>query len=335
VRERSAQDLKRFDPAMVAKGSAFATSVAAGDLDGIVRVGVLRGEGGFGKVFEAVAGGRTVALKKMDHSTEKAVSVNLNEVGCLAELRHKYVVNMERAIVCTPAGATRPQCWILMEFMQGGTLQQASKASKFTTAHVAYVAKSALSALTFMHSRCYAHRDLKSANIMLSIEAEVKLIDFGLCTRIPMPPKAKYDQATEGSARFANHARDGGGLIHMAGSPFWMPPEMIWRAPHGLAVDIWSLGISLWEMAEGKPPNAKNKLKALFTAATEGIAPLARHSVNTGFGDFLAGALTLSPTDRPTAATLEESPFIAEAASVDAMSAVLRSVFMADALQGL
>jgi len=335
VRERSAQDLKRFDPAMVAKGSAFASSVAAADLDNTVRVGALRGEGGFGKVFEAVVSGRTIALKKMDHSTDKAVSVNMNEIGCLAELRHKHVVNMERAIVCTPQGATRPQCWIFMEFMKGGTLQQASKASKFTVAHVAYVARSVLSALVFMHSRCYAHRDLKSANIMLSIEAEVKLIDFGLCTRIPMPPKSRYDHATEGHAKFPNHARDGGGIIHMAGSPFWMPPEMIWRAPHGLAVDIWSLGISLWEMAEGKPPNAKNKLKALFTAATEGITPLARHSNGTAFGDFLGGALKLSPTERPTAASLEESPFLTEAASVAEMSDVLRQVFVADALQVL
>ena len=49
---------------------------------------------------------------------------------------------------------------------------------------------------------------------------------------------------------------------HMVGSPYWMPPEMIKKEPHGLPVDIWSSGICTLELMNGKPPNRDNSLKA-------------------------------------------------------------------------
>jgi serine/threonine protein kinase len=67
------------------------------------------------------------------------------------------------------------------------------------------------------------------------------LVDFGLCSDVSQ-----------------------GEVVHMVGSPFWMPPEMIRRDPHGLPVDIWSLGVCLMELANGHPPNRKSSIKVQY-----------------------------------------------------------------------
>lgn len=71
-----------------------------------------------------------------------------------------------------------PELWIIMEFMEGGTLSQAAKAYKFGEEHVAFVARETLKGLQYLHEKNWAHRDLKSHNIMMSIEGEIKLSMF-------------------------------------------------------------------------------------------------------------------------------------------------------------
>lgn len=130
-----------------------------------------------------------------------------------------------------------------------------------------YVVKQVLAGLGFLHKYFLAHRDLKSANIMITVHGDVKLsmfsthplsyndflvsffllsnflVDFGLCSDISQ-----------------------GEVVHMVGSPFWMPPEMIKRQPHGLSVDVWSFGICCMEMANGHVPNRKSSIAVcLFT----------------------------------------------------------------------
>lgn len=128
-----------------------------------------------------------------------------------------------------------------MEHLEGGTLDQVAKSVNFTEPQISFVAREVLKALEYLHSENLVHRDLKSSNIMLSIKGEVKLIDFGLCVDISSGKKTA-----------------------MVGSPFWMPPEMIRRLPHGAKVDIWSLGICLVELANGCPPNVKSSLKVNY-----------------------------------------------------------------------
>merc|ERR1711959_42771 len=106
-----------------------------------------------------------------------------------------------------------------MEFLEGGTLSDACKARQFKEDELAFVAREMVRGVAYLHENNLAHRDIKSPNVMMSTSAEIKLIDFGLCRDLRDGPQT-----------------------HMVGSPYWMPPEMIKKQPHGLPVDIWSTG---------------------------------------------------------------------------------------------
>jgi len=178
----------------------------------------------------------------MPHETTKQKRKNFQEIRFLRFSRgHANILNLHTASL------VRDEIWLTTELLDGGTLTQAVAAHQFEELEIAYVAKEVLNALNFLHTNQMAHRDLKSANIMLTLAGGVKLIDFGLCSDISQ-----------------------GKVVHMVGSPFWMPPEMILRQPHGLPVDVWSFGVCLMEMANGHPPNRKSSIKAMFVAATTG-----------------------------------------------------------------
>jgi len=134
-----------------------------------------------------------------------------------------------------------------MEFMEGGTLTESCKKHNFEEDEIAYVSKHMLLALIFMHKNSITHRDLKSANVMMTIEGDIKLIDLGLCAIL-----------------------EGGYKVGMVGSPFWMAPEMIRREPYDNKIDIWSFAICLLELANRHPPNDSNIIRAMFTTAVEG-----------------------------------------------------------------
>jgi len=153
---------------------------------------------------------------------------------------------------------------------------------------------------------------------MLDMSGSVKLIDFGLCSDISQ-----------------------GEVVHMVGSPFWMPPEMILRKPHGLMVDIWSFGICLMEMANGHPPNRKatfqqgnnvdTALKAMFVAATTGYPePLEGNHWTTDFRDFIGRCVQVSPLARSDVPTLLKHSFLKKAFERSDMSEWCKMVFTPD-----
>jgi p21-activated kinase 1 len=74
----------------------------------------------------------------------------------------------------------KDECWVVMEFLEGGTLTEARKSHNFEEKEIAYIAKELLKGLVYLHSLGIVHRDLKSENIMMSVLGDIKLIDFGL-----------------------------------------------------------------------------------------------------------------------------------------------------------
>lgn len=282
--------------------------------DGIVKKDVkvqeVVGEGGFGRVYMAknLKGKGRVAVKKMKHVNPRDQFRNLSEVHFLKRVDHPNIVRFISAYT------TLDELWIVTEFMEGGTLSQAIKGFEFQEKQIAFVAKEMLQGIFYLHQNKLIHRDLKSANIMMTTQGDVKLIDFGLC----------LDYAVQGDKR-----------CHMVGSPFWMPPEMIKRQQYSYPVDIWSFAICLLELANGQPPNRKSSLKAMFTAGTEGYPKPFKNPAQwtRDFKDFMSRCLQSDPEERATAEELLQHPFLAKADTRKGMKKILSHIFLQNTME--
>jgi hypothetical protein len=243
------------------------------------------GRGGFGCVFDALVideerqkeEGVHVAVKKMPHRTEDDKQNNINELRFISRTKHENIVRYFGSYLW------RDELWVVMEMMEGGPLTKAIMEYNFQEKHIAFVSRAVLRALDHLHDMHICHRDLKSENIMLTKEGEVKLIDFGLA------------ETTEN-----------GWVIDILGSPFWIAPEMIQLKPHGPPVDIWAFAISILEVINGRPPHDENALCALYFAGTTGVPKPIENPANWSkdITDFVTKALVMDPEKRPTAKEL-------------------------------
>jgi len=274
----------------------------------ILKVQECVGEGGFGRVFQAKnlrAKGKEskVAVKKSAHVTSHEKNRNLREINFLQKLDHPNIVKYFTSYV------SHGEILMVMEFMEGGTLTEAKNAYNFQEKHIAYAAKEMLTGISYLHNHGLAHRDLKSANIMMTIKGEVKLIDFGLCIDL--------NDLNQRKSR-------------MVGSPFWMPPEMIKREGYNEKVDIWSFAICLLELANGKPPYRKSALKAMFVVGSTGYPqPFTKPGEwSTSFKKFMAACLATNPEDRANADQLLKHKFIEKADSQKSMKKILTHIFL-------
>jgi len=231
--------------------------------------------------------------------------MNLDEIAVLKFCNHPNIVQYMNSYIF------EDEVSVVMEYMEGGTLSEAVKRFTFNEDHIAYIARETLKGIQYLHSNNLVHRDLKSGNVMLTTKGELKLIDFGLAIEIS---KCR---------------------VHMVGSPFWMPPEMIQCKPHGFPADIWSFAICLIEMADKRPPNRKARIKSMFITATEGLIPYVQeqnHYSNL-FKDLLHKCLEMDPSKRSTAEQLLSHPFIIQATTQVVMEDILRQIFLTRAFE--
>eukprot|EP01130_Rhizamoeba_saxonica_P015733 TRINITY_DN710_c0_g1_i2.p1 TRINITY_DN710_c0_g1~~TRINITY_DN710_c0_g1_i2.p1 ORF type:complete len:417 (+),score=88.19 TRINITY_DN710_c0_g1_i2:938-2188(+) len=269
------------------------------------------GKGGFGSVLSSklhLKGeeehGNRIAIKKIPHDTERNRENNYSEIYFLMECKHKKIVRY-----CN-TWQVKDEIWIITEFLEGGTLSDAARMHQFSDDHIAYVAKSVLKGLSFLHSKQFAHRDLKSQNVMMSIEGEIKIIDFGLCADFSEGPRTK-----------------------MLGSPYWIPPEMIKGKPHSFPVDIWSLAVCLLELFLSAPPLSVSSLKCMFSAATIGLEHTIPDSASPEAADFLRKCLVIEPEDRETADELLKHPWVDRKELKEGIDIVLRKIFLTQQLE--
>lgn len=265
------------------------------------------GKGGFGRVFAAkdIATKKRVAIKKLPHATDKDKKNNYCEIAFLSTCNHPNIVKFNRAWEFDD----KQEVWIVTEFLEGGTLSEAVKVHQFTERHIAYVAREILKALKYLHSLGYIHRDLKSGNVMMSIEGQIKLIDFGLCC-----------DTVDGDR------------LQMLGSPYWIPPEMIKKKRHGCPADIWSFAVCVLEMYLKEPPHSDSRLFAMFTAASAGLASAIPPRASENARDFLSKCLEINPKKRWTADQLLAHPFVTAPKLEEGIRDVLRGVFVSNSL---
>jgi len=270
--------------------------------------------GGFGDVFIAKDTNlkKRIAIKKIPHRSEDE-KYNFSEIGFLHLVNHPNIVKFHTAYEIMNTKLNTKEVWIIMEYLQGGTLGEAAEKHRMEEHHTAFIAGQMLLALKYLHSINYVHRDLKSANVMLSIEGQVKLIDFGLCTELSNGPQIK-----------------------MLGSPYWIPPEMIFGLPHSFPADIWSLGVCLLELFLLKPPYYGFPIKCMFEAATTGLVECIPFSASKNAKDFLTKCLTQNPKDRLCAEDLLEHPWVSNSSELrNGFKSIMLSIFVGTALKSI
>ncbi|KAL7718047.1 Serine/threonine-protein kinase [Entamoeba marina] len=235
------------------------------------------GKGGFGE-----DDGKQLALKILKHAANERFSKIGIEVARLYHWRHPNIVGYEG-------------CWIFdnkvyigMEYCSQGTIKELLRSKqKFSEPDAAFVIRETLRALQYIHEYGFIHRDIKTANIMLSSTHAVKVIDFGLVIRTSNLPSNR------------------------AGSKAYMAPEVIKQIPYGTAVDVWSIGCVAQELIEGNPPYKEIGLvKGTFKTATIGAMGLRNPTkVSKEFKSFIDKCFIFDFKERPTCEDLLTMPF--------------------------
>ncbi|XP_074143699.1 STE20-like serine/threonine-protein kinase isoform X2 [Sminthopsis crassicaudata] len=254
------------------------------------------GDGAFGKVFKAQnkETGVLAAAKLIEVQSEEELEDYIMEIDILASCDHPHIVQLLDALYW------EGKLWILIEFCPGGAVDAIilELEKGLTEVQIQVVCKQILQALEYLHGSRIIHRDLKAGNVLLSSEGYVKLADFGV--------SAKNSRTLQRRASFI-------------GTPYWMAPEVIQcetskEAPYDYKADIWSLGITLIEMAEMEPPHHELNPMRVLLKIHKSPPPTLRYPQQWSeeFKDFLRKSLEKDPEIRWSACQLLQHPFVSE-----------------------
>ncbi|NXE99908.1 PAK3 kinase, partial [Menura novaehollandiae] len=199
------------------------------------------------------------------------------------------------------------QLWLVMEYMDGGTLNDVISKTYMSEDEIAVVSRECLQGLDFLHSNQVIHRDVKSYNILIRTDGSVKLADFGL------------------SAQLTPEERQRSSVI---GTSWWMAPEVVMRQPYGPKVDIWSLGIVGIQMVEREVPyRNETPFLARRLIATEGRPKLRQPKhLSIWLRDFLSCCLETDKEQRWSAKELLQHPFVTSAKPASSLVPLITSV---------
>uniref|UniRef100_A0A8C6NY35 non-specific serine/threonine protein kinase n=1 Tax=Nothobranchius furzeri TaxID=105023 RepID=A0A8C6NY35_NOTFU len=252
------------------------------------------GDGAFGKVYKARNKETDVlaAAKVIETKCEEELQDYIVEIDILAKCDHRYIVKLYNAYYYDN------KLWIMIEFCPGGAMDanMLELDRGLTEPQIKVVCRQMLEALEYLHSLKIIHRDLKAGNILLMLNGDIKLADFGV--------SAKNNKTLQRRDSFI-------------GTPYWMAPEVVMcettkDAPYDFKADIWSLGITLIELAQIEPPHHElNPMRVLLKIAKSEPPTLDYpQKWSKDFNDFLKKALDRNPETRPSATQLLEHPFV-------------------------
>lgn len=252
------------------------------------------GSGGFGCVFQGI--------RKTDNETVAIKIIDLEETKDSIEVINREILALVDGNCCDQltryhgSHSVGTKLWICMEYVDGGSIfDKIRKTGPMTEPQIAAVIREVLKGLLFLEQDDKFHRDIKGANILISKKGEVKLADFG---------------ATRQLSDTVSKAKT------FVGSPYWMAPEVFTQAEYDNKADIWSLGITCLEMAEGKPPHYGIMPLTLVGLIPRNAPPQLKNEDNRwsdSFVDFVSQCLVKDPKKRPTVNSLTNTDFVKKA----------------------
>ncbi|GJJ15018.1 hypothetical protein Clacol_009291 [Clathrus columnatus] len=252
------------------------------------------GKGAYGAVYRGIhiPTGDIVALKIINLDTpDDDVEDIQREVALLSQLRGPGTNNVTKYYGCYLDG---PHVWIVMDYASGGSVRTLMKATKGNVIEERYsviIIRELLGALVYIHKSGVIHRDIKAANVLVTDQGRVILCDFGVSALL----------STAHSKRTT-----------FVGTPYWMAPEVITSGSmYDSKADIWSLGITLYEMIIGAPPHSNQvEMKVLSLIPSTKPPRLAEHDGSKDMRDFLAMCLKEVPGERANAEDLTKARWI-------------------------
>uniref|UniRef100_A0A673JY88 non-specific serine/threonine protein kinase n=1 Tax=Sinocyclocheilus rhinocerous TaxID=307959 RepID=A0A673JY88_9TELE len=270
------------------------------DPAGIFELVELVGNGTYGQVYKGrhVKTGQLAAIKCMDVTGEEEEEIKA-EINMLKKYsHHRNIATYYGAFIKKNPPGVDDQLWLVMEFCGAGSVTDLIKNTKGNSLRedwTAYISREILRGLTHLHHHKVIHRDIKGQNVLLTENAEVKLVDFGV--------SAQLDRTVSRRNTFI-------------GTPYWMAPEVIAcdenpDATYDYKSDLWSLGITAIEMAEGAPPLCDmHPMRALFLIPRNPAPRLKSKKWSKKFQSFIESCLVKNHNQRPSTEQLLKHPFI-------------------------
>ncbi|XP_059991454.1 misshapen-like kinase 1 isoform X7 [Lagenorhynchus albirostris] len=270
------------------------------DPAGIFELVEVVGNGTYGQVYKGrhVKTGQLAAIKVMDVTEDEEEEIK-QEINMLKKYsHHRNIATYYGAFIKKSPPGNDDQLWLVMEFCGAGSVTDLVKNTKGNALKedcIAYICREILRGLAHLHAHKVIHRDIKGQNVLLTENAEVKLVDFGV--------SAQLDRTVGRRNTFI-------------GTPYWMAPEVIAcdenpDATYDYRSDIWSLGITAIEMAEGAPPLCDmHPMRALFLIPRNPPPRLKSKKWSKKFIDFIDTCLIKTYLSRPPTEQLLKFPFI-------------------------
>ncbi|KAL5555514.1 hypothetical protein UlMin_037750 [Ulmus minor] len=256
--------------------------------------GKLLGRGSFGHVYIGFnsENGQMCAIKEVrlvsdDHTSKESLKQLNQEINLLSKLSHPNIVRYHGSELVDDTLS------VYLEYVSGGSIHKLlQEYGPFSEPVIQNYTRQIISGLAYLHGRNTVHRDIKGANILVDPNGEIKLADFGM----------------------AKHITNVASMLSFKGSPYWMAPEVVMNTNgYSLAVDIWSLGCTILEMATSKPPWSQYEgVAAIFKIGNSKDIPEIPDNLSPDAKNFVWLCLQRDPLARPTASQLLDHPFIRE-----------------------
>ena len=246
------------------------------------------GQGNYGSVYKVQNNktGEILAAKICKIESNNTESF-YKEINMLKQCDSPYILKYYSSYI------KNNTIWIVLEFCDGGSLLDIMRITNifYNEKEIASIIKMVLKGLQFLHAQRKIHRDIKAGNILLNDEGVAKLGDFGVSAQLTNSISKK---------------------VSKIGTPYWMSPEVISQNSYDSKCDIWSLGITCIELAEGEPPYSEVRtflvMKKILNNPPKGLTN--PNLWSSDFNDFVEKCLIFNPAERPTATQLLNHSFI-------------------------